>query len=68
MLYGSYRHLSDGFKISCAVLAERTYEIVGEFSFMDVSAYLADISFFAFGLRLRLDVVLIIRISHRFSV
>ena len=57
------------FKIGCAVFAQRTDIILGEFlPFIDISAYLAYPAFLAFGLRLRLDIVLIVGIGHGISV
>ena len=51
------------------MLAERTYKIFGEnVAFVNISADLADVTFLAVGLGLGFDVVLIVGVSHRFSV
>ena len=47
------------------MLAQRTDEVIGEFiAFVDVTAYLAYPALLAFGLGLRLNLILIIGIGH----
>ena len=51
------------------MLAERTYKILGKLvSLIDITANLADKAFLALGLRLRLNVLLIIGICHCLGV
>ena len=61
--------LLDGFKISRPMFAQRADKILRKLiAFIDISADFADKPFFAFRLRLRLDMVLIIIVGHGFFI
>ena len=51
------------------MLAKRTDKIIGEgLTLINITAYLADITLFTFGLRLGFDIILIVVVGHCFSV
>ena len=57
------------FKIVCSVLAQRTDEILGKgIALIYISAYTADIALLVVCLRLGLDVVLVVGVSHGLTV
>ena len=57
------------FKIVCSVLAQRTDEILGQgIALIYISAYTADIALLVVCLRLGLDVVLVVGVSHGLTV
>ena len=59
----------DRLKIHSAMLAQRADDILGELvALVDVAANLADKAFLAFGLGLRLDVLLIVVVGHGLPV